>query len=405
MGKTVIITPSPLSGKITVPPSKSISHRALICAALADGKSEITNLLDCADTKATIDILRAFGADITQNGNKTVVEGIKNPSAAAIADCCESGSTLRFLIPVAAALGCKTEFLGRAKLPQRPITPYLTELTKNGVTFETETMPYKISGKLKAGDYSLAGNISSQFISGLLFALPLLDGDSKIILTSPLESKPYVDITIAELKKFGVEITETEYGWHVAENQRYKPFNTAIEADMSQAAFFAVANALGSKIEIEGLNPNSLQGDRAILDIAEKAKGKAFEVDASQIPDLVPILTVLAALSEGTSRITNCGRLRIKECDRLAVMTQELNKLGAKVTELPDSLVIEGVKELHGGVCESHTDHRIPMSLAIASTRGAEPVTLNGAECVSKSYPTFFEDFVSLGGKIDVINN
>lgn len=405
MGKTVIITPSPLSGKITVPPSKSISHRALICAALADGKSEITNLLDCADTKATIDILRAFGANITQNGDKTVVDGIKNPSAEAIADCCESGSTLRFLIPVAAALGCRTEFLGRAKLPQRPITPYLTQLTKNGVTFETETMPYKISGKLKAGDYSLAGNISSQFISGLLFALPLLDGDSRIILTSPLESKPYVDITIAELKKFGVEITETEYGWHVAGNQKYKPFNTAIEADMSQAAFFAVANALGSKIEIEGLNPNSLQGDRAILDITEKAKGKAFEVDASQIPDLVPVLTVLAALSEGTSRITNCGRLRIKECDRLAAITEELNKLGAKVTELPDSLVIEGVKELHGGVCDSHTDHRIPMSLAIASTRGTEPVTLNGAECVSKSYPNFFEDFVSLGGKIDVINN
>ena len=405
MGKTVIITPSPLSGKITVPPSKSISHRALICAALADGRSEITDLLDCADTKATIDILRAFGAAITQSGNKTVVEGIKTPSAEAIADCCESGSTLRFLMPVAAALGCSTEFHGRAKLPQRPITPYLTELTKKGVNFETETMPYKISGKLKSGDYSIAGNISSQFISGLLFALPLLEGDSRIILTSPLESKPYVDITIAELKKFGVEITETEYGWYVVGNQKYKPFNTAIEADMSQAAFFAVANALGSEIEIQGLNPNSLQGDRAILDITKNAKGKAFEVDATQIPDLVPILTVLAALSKGTSKITGCARLRIKESDRLAVITEELNKLGAKVTELPDSLVIEGVEQLHGGVCDSHTDHRIPMSLAIASTRGTEPVTINGAECISKSYPTFFEDLISLGGKIDVINN
>lgn len=405
MGKTVIITPSPLSGKITVPPSKSISHRALICAALADGKSEITNLLDCADTKATIDILRAFGAGITQNGNITVVEGIKKPSAEVIADCCESGSTLRFLIPVAAALGCSAEFRGRAKLPERPITPYFTELSKNGITFETSTMPYKIYGQLKAGEYSLAGNISSQFISGLLFALPLLNGDSEIILTSPLESKPYVDITIAELKKFGVEISETDFGYFVSGNQRYKPFNTAIEADMSQAAFFAVANALGSKIEIEGLNPSSLQGDRAILDIAKKANGKAFDVDASQIPDLVPILTVLAALSEGISHITNCGRLRIKECDRLAVITEELNRLGAKITELPDSLIVEGVKRLHGGICESHTDHRIPMSLAIASVRGSGPITINGAECVSKSYPTFFEDFVSLGGKIDVIDN
>lgn len=405
MGKTVKITPSPLSGKITIPPSKSISHRTLICAALADGKSEITNLLDCADTRATIDILRAFGAQITQSKDKTVVEGIKTPSAEAIADCCESGSTLRFLIPVAAALGCSTEFIGKGKLPQRPITPYFTELGKNGITFERDTMPYKISGRLKAGDYSLAGNISSQFISGLLFALPLLDGDSRIILTSAPESKPYVDITIAELKKFGVEIAETEYGWHVAGNQRYKPFNTAIEADMSQAAFFVVANALGSKIEIEGLNPDSLQGDRAILDIVKKANGNAFEVDASQIPDLVPILAVLAALSKGTSKITNCARLRIKECDRLAAITEELNKLGAKVTELPDSLVIDGVSEFHGGICDSHNDHRIPMSLAIAATRGSLPVTINGAECVGKSYPTFFEDYVSIGGKADVINN
>lgn len=405
MGKTVKITPSPLSGKITVPPSKSISHRTLICAALADGKSEITNLLDCADTRATIDILRAFGAQITQSKDKTVVEGIKTPSAEAIADCCESGSTLRFLIPVAAALGCSTEFIGKGKLPQRPITPYFTELGKNGITFERDTMPYKISGRLKAGDYSLAGNISSQFISGLLFALPLLDGDSRIILTSAPESKPYVDITIAELKKFGVEIAETEYGWHVAGNQRYKPFNTAIEADMSQAAFFVVANALGSKIEIEGLNPDSLQGDRAILDIVKKANGNAFEVDASQIPDLVPILAVLATLSKGTSKITNCARLRIKECDRLAAITEELNKLGAKVTELPDSLVIDGVSEFHGGICDSHNDHRIPMSLAIAATRGSLPVTINGAECVGKSYPTFFEDYVSIGGKADVINN
>lgn len=401
----ITLTPTPLSGKITVPPSKSISHRALICAALAKGRSHITNLLDCADTKATIDILTALGAKITRNGEITVVEGIKTPAESAIADCCESGSTLRFLIPVTAALGCRAEFRGRAKLPQRPIAPYLTELTKNGITFESEAMPYILSGQLKAGDYSLEGNISSQFISGLLFALPLLNGDSRIILTSPLESKPYVDITTAELKKFGVEVTETDYGWFVAGNQQYKPFDSVIEADMSQAAFFAVANALGSKIQIEGLNPNSIQGDRAILDIVKKAQGKAFDADASQIPDLVPILTVLAALSEGTSHITSCARLRIKECDRLAVIAEELNKLGAKVTEHPDSLVIVGAKTLHGGICDSHTDHRIPMSLAIASTRCTGPVTLNGAECVSKSYPNFFEDFVSLGGKINVVNN
>ncbi|MBD5104561.1 MAG: 3-phosphoshikimate 1-carboxyvinyltransferase, partial [Ruminococcaceae bacterium] len=343
----------------------------------------------------------AFGAKITKEGDITVVEGIQTPSENAIADCFESGSTLRFLIPVAAALGCEAEFHGRAKLPERPITPYFTELTKNGIIFKTKAMPYQISGRLQAGDYSLAGDISSQFISGLLFALPLLNGDSRIIITSPLQSKPYVDITIAELNKFGIEIEETDYGYFVKGNQSYTPQNTAIEADMSQAAFFVVANALGSEITIEGLNMNSLQGDKAIIDIVKNADGNAFDVDASQIPDLVPILTVLAAFSKGTSHITNCGRLRLKECDRLAVTAAELNKLGARVTENSDSLVIEGVDKIHGGICDSHVDHRIPMSLAIASTRSTEPVTINGAECVSKSYPNFFEDFISLGGIVN----
>lgn len=401
MTKNITITPGRLSGKITVPASKSISHRALICAALAKGRSEIKNLLDCADTKATINILNAFGAKITKEGDITVVEGIQKPSETAIADCFESGSTLRFLIPVAAALGCEAEFHGRAKLPERPITPYFTELAKNGIIFKTKTIPYQISGHLQAGDYSLAGDISSQFISGLLFALPLLNGDSRIIITSPLQSKPYVDITISELNKFGVEIEETDYGYFVKGNQSYTPQNTAIEADMSQAAFFVVANALGSEITIEGLNMNSLQGDKAIIDIVKNADGNAFDVDASQIPDLVPILTVLAAFSKGTSHIINCGRLRLKECDRLAVTAAELNKLGARVTENSDSLVIEGVDKIHGGICDSHVDHRIPMSLAIASTRSTESVTINGAECVSKSYPNFFEDFISLGGIVN----
>ncbi|MCM1053978.1 MAG: 3-phosphoshikimate 1-carboxyvinyltransferase [Bacteroides sp.] len=398
MTKNITITPSKLSGRITVPASKSISHRALICAALASGRSEIKNLLDCADTRATINILKAFGAKICREGDLTVVEGIASPAGNAVADCLESGSTLRFLIPVAAALGIEAEFHGRAKLPERPITPYFTELTKNGIIFETRKMPYKIFGKLKPGDYSLAGDISSQFISGLLFALPLLDGDSRIFITSPLQSKPYVDLTIAELNKFGINAEETEYGYFVEGNQSYAPQNTVIEADMSQAAFFVAANALGSDIEIEGLNLNSLQGDKAIIDIVKNADGNAFDADASQIPDLVPILAVLAAFSKGTSHIANCGRLRLKESDRLAVTAAELNRLGAKVTENSDSLTIEGVEKFHGGVCDSHTDHRISMSLAIASTRCTEPITINGADCVSKSYPDFFEDFKSLGG-------
>ena len=405
MKKDVKIMPSRLSGTIRVPASKSISHRVLICAALANGTSVIDNLLECDDTDATIGILSAIGARIYSDGKKTIVEGITDANHEIKADCFESGSTLRFLIPVAAALGCNAEFTGRAKLPQRPITPYFTELTKNGITFETKEMPYRFSGQLKAGTYSIAGDISSQFISGLLFALPLLNGNSEIVITSPLQSKAYVDITIAALSEFGIAVQETEQGYFVPGNQKYKPNETSIEADMSQAAFYVVANAIGSNVNIEGLNIKSLQGDRAILDIVSAANGNAFNVDASQIPDLVPILAVLAAFSKGTSHITNCGRLRLKESDRLAVITSELNKLGADITESSDSLTINGVEALHGGICESHTDHRIPMSLAIASTRATGSVIINGAECVSKSYPHFFEDFEALGGKVNVIDN
>ena len=405
MKKDVKITPSKLTGTIRVPASKSISHRALICAALAKGTSVIDNLLECDDTAATIGILSAMGARIYTDGTKTIVEGITTANKEIKADCFESGSTLRFLIPVAAALGCRSEFAGRAKLPQRPITPYFTELTKNGISFDVKEMPYRFSGQLKAGNYTIAGDISSQFISGLLFALPLLNGDSEIIITSPLQSKAYVDITIAALREFGINVEEKENGYLIPGNQEYRPHDTIIEADMSQAAFYVVANAIGSDITIEGLNKNSLQGDRAILDIVSESNGSAFDVDASQIPDLVPILTVLAAFSKGTSHITNCSRLRLKESDRLAVITSELNKLGADITESSDSLTIKGVEALHGGVCESHTDHRIPMSLAIASTRAAEPVIINGADCVSKSYPHFFEDFEALGGRVDVIND
>ncbi len=405
MMKNITITPSYLSGKIAIPSSKSISHRALICAALAKGKSEIKNLLDCADTRATIDILKAFGAKIYARDDITLVEGIEIPSETAVADCRESGSTLRFLLPVAAALGCETEFHGKGKLPERPITPYFTELTKNGIIFETRSMPYRISGRLSSGDYALAGDISSQFISGLMYALPILQGDSRIILTSPLQSKPYVDLTIAELEKFGVNVTEIPQGYFIKGVQEYVPQKTEIEADMSQAAFFAVANSLGSHIEIEGLNPDSLQGDKAILDIVKRADGKAFDVNASQIPDLVPILAVLASLSKGVSHITGCERLRIKECDRLSAIAEELNKLGASVTENKDSLTVEGVDSLKGGICDSHNDHRIAMSLAIAAVRSKAKVTIIGAECIAKSYPRFFEDFKSLGGITDVIDN
>ncbi len=399
------ITPAFLKGKILVPPSKSISHRALIAAALADGESRIYNLLDCVDTVATIEALTALGAEIRREGNCTVVKGISAPAKTADIDCRESGSTLRFILPVAAALGCNASFSGRANLPNRPITPYFTEFEKHGVKFLTKTMPYNIEGKLSGGVYEIAGNISSQFITGFLFALSLLEEDSIIKITSPLESKPYVDLTIDAMKAFGVEVTEKEGAYEIKGGQKYKPCEYTVEADMSQAAFFCVAKAIGGNPEILGLNPDSRQGDREILRITEEFErtGKAFDYNASQTPDLVPILAVLGCFGEGTTNIRGCERLRIKESDRLAVISGELNKLGAKIKIVDDSLVIEGVKELHGGECDSWTDHRIPMSIAVASQRCTAPVIINGAECVSKSYPNFFEDFRMLGGIADVI--
>ncbi len=399
------ITPKFLKGEILVPPSKSISHRALIAAALADGESRIYNLLDCVDTVATIEALTALGAKIKQENNCTIVKGISKPSEKADINCHESGSTLRFLMPIAAALGCRSSFDGRANLPNRPITPYFDQFQKHGVKFLSEKMPYVTEGKLNGGVYEIAGNISSQFITGFLFALSLLNEDSVIKITSPLESKPYVDLTIDAMNAFGVSVEEGENEYRIKGGQKYKPCDYTIEADMSQAAFFCVAKAIGGNLDITGLNLESKQGDREILRICEEftKTGKAFDVTATQIPDLVPILTVLGCFADGTSYIRGCERLRIKESDRLAVISEELNKLGGKVRIENDTLVIDGVKELHGGVCDCHTDHRIPMSLAMASQKCTGEVILKGAECVSKSYPTFFEDFRKLGGIADVI--
>ncbi|MBQ3842126.1 MAG: 3-phosphoshikimate 1-carboxyvinyltransferase [Ruminiclostridium sp.] len=400
------ITPSLLHGKITVPPSKSISHRALICAALADGQSVLRNVLDCEDTKATIEALTALGAQITVNGGNITVDGIKNPAAAADINCRESGSTLRFVIPIAAALGAKTTFHGSANLPNRPITPYLEEFPKHGVSFDTDKMPYTISGKLTGGEFPVTGDISSQFITGYMLALPLTGEDCTIKLTSELQSRPYAELTADVMNTFGVNVVIGEDSFTVTAGSAFTPCEYTVEADMSQAAFFLVANAIGGSTEPVNLNYESVQGDRLIIEITRdfmKNGGRAFDVDAENIPDLVPILTVLACFAEGTSHITGCGRLRIKECDRLAAISTELNKLGAKIEAGEDFLTINGVKELHGGECETYNDHRIAMSLAIASQRCTEPLLIRGSDCVSKSYPGFFNDFAKLGGKYDVI--
>lgn len=404
------ITPKKLRGEVVVPPSKSVAHRMIIAASLAEGTSVISNLYPSVDILATMDCMRALGAKIDFDQNTAVIEGIKNIPEKAVLDCHESGSTLRFLIPVACALGVSTEFLGSAKLPQRPITPFQTEFPKHGIAFDFGkaesgcTLPCSVSGKLTAGVFEIDGSISSQFITGLMLALPLLEGDSEIRLTSELNSKPYIDITLGVLREFGGAVEETEHGYFIKGNQKLKPFSGRVEGDYSHAAFFRVANSLGSELNILGLNDKSLQGDRRIMDICDdfdRSGGASFEIDCSDIPDLVPVLTVLACFCKGKSRITNVARLRFKECDRLAVTAECLNAMGGKVTVHEDSLEIEGVGSLKGGEISGNSDHRIPMSMAVAATRCENPLVIRGAECVRKSFPDFFEVYAALGGEVE----
>ncbi len=398
------ITPKKLEGVVTVPPSKSVAHRMIIGAALSSGRSEVSNLSPSADITATIECMRALGAKIDFSDGKAVIEGIKEIPEKAVLDCHESGSTLRFLIPVAAALGVETEFRGGGKLPTRPLTPFFDEFPKHGVTFELPengtNLPLRIKGKLTAGRYEIDGGISSQFITGLLFALPLLDGDGEIVLTSPLQSAPYVNITTESLKYYGCEINCTERGFSVKGNVRFHACDSRVEGDFSQAAFFYTANSLGSDIKLRDINLGSAQGDKLIAAICEKfdKSGEAFELDCSDIPDLVPILTVLASYGKGKTRLTNVARLRIKECDRLAAMEDCLNRVGGKVKAFEDRIEIEGVGKLCGGEVSAYNDHRIAMSMAIAATISEKPIIIRGAECVAKSYPDFFDVYRSLGG-------
>ncbi len=402
------ITPSKLKGTINIPSSKSMTHRMIICAALAEGKSEISNISFSKDIYATIDAMKVLGAEVSINENTVIVNGITKKSAIADIDCCESGSTLRFLIPISCALGTTATYYGQGRLPERPITPYLRELTKKGITFEyNNTMPFVCNGQLKSGIFELEGDISSQFITGLLFALPLLDGDSEIIMTSPLESKPYADMTIKCLENFGVNVTETENGYFIKGNQSYKAQNMPVEGDYSQAAFFFVANMLGNDIEILNLDSKSYQGDKKIVEIIENLCYNnncpvGFNVNATDIPDLVPILAVLGTYCEGKSVINGAKRLKIKESDRLKTTSDALNNLGGNVEVTEDGLKINH-SVLTGGTVDSCGDHRIAMSTAIAATVCSQPVIIKNAESIEKSYPDFFKDYVNLGGKTDVI--
>lgn len=420
----VVINPGVLEGEVKVPPSKSICHRAAISAGLSRGKSIINNVILSQDIDATCEAVKSLGAVVEKKEGFLEIEGIErlNTGDKSI-DCCESGTTLRFFIPIAAASGGSTTFYGRGRLVERPLDPYYEIFNSQGIDYRTRggKLPLTVNGRLRPGDYRVAGSISSQFISGLLFALPLLDGVSSISIIDELESKPYVDLTIDVLRHFSIEVVNNEYREFIIEgNQKYKPMDYTVEGDYSQAAFWLAAGVLGSEISCRGLGTESLQGDKVIQDIikamggeivqgkdkltAVPSKMKGIEIDAAQCPDLVPVLAVLAALSEGVTRIVNAERLRIKESDRLAALAGELARLDADIQETRDGLLIKGREFLRGGTVDSRNDHRIAMALAVASIRCKEPVIIKGADCVRKSYPSFWEDFRSLGGKINERN-
>jgi 3-phosphoshikimate 1-carboxyvinyltransferase len=272
-------------------------------------------------------------------------------------------------------------------------------------------MPFSMGGKLQSGTFELEGDVSSQFITGLLFALPLLNGDSKVVMTSPLQSKPYVDMTIQSMANYGVTVQETDYGYYIQGNQEYHPLDHKVEGDYSQSAFFYVANAIGNNITLENLLPNSIQGDKKIVEVCEESlKGRtdnrlnAYTINARDIPDLVPVLAVLGSFGDGVSKIVGAERLKIKESDRLIATADALNRIGGKVTPTDDGLIIEPIENFTGGTVDGFGDHRIVMATAIASTRATGNVTILGANAIEKSYPNFFRDFKNLGGKIDVIN-
>ena len=402
------IEPSQLRGTVDIPASKSCAHRALISAALAEGISVISGVSMSKDIEATIGAMTALGAEFSVDGTTVTVSGISSRMDKAVIDCNESGSTLRFVIPIAAALGTDSRFIGRGRLQQRPIDIYTRELGKNGIKFLTETMPYDITGTLKGGIFEIEGNVSSQFVTGLLFALPLLEGNSEIRLTSHLESRPYVDITIDILRRFGITVESSENGFRIVGGQKYKPYDYRVEGDYSQAAFFYVANALGSEVNIANLVPDSVQGDRKILEILNETcyNGSigCYRADCSDIPDLVPILAVLGAFGSGESVIYNAQRLRIKESDRLVTTAAMLNELGGDVAVTEDGLIIRPTGRMHGGTIDSAGDHRIVMAAAIAATKTDGAVIIRGAEAAEKSYPDFFKDYIHLGGKANVID-
>ena len=410
-----IIKADKLVGELSLPPSKSVLHRYIIAGSLAKGISKIENISFSEDIIATIEAMKKLGAKIEQKENYLLIDGsdtFKNLNENIEIDCNESGSTLRFLFPLSIVKENKVLFKGRGKLFKRPMTPYFENFEKYKIKHSyIDENAILLEGKLKAGIYEIDGNISSQFITGLLFSLPLLDRESKIIINGKLESSNYIDISLDCLSKFGIKIINNSYQEFIIEgNQSYRAGNYRTEADYSQAAFFLVANAIGSKIRINDLSENSLQGDKKIIDYISEIDNwnskDTLILDGSETPDIIPILSLKAAVSGKKIEIINVERLRIKESDRLKATVEELSKLNFDLIEKKDSILINSREALKANKNEkivslsAHSDHRIAMMIAIAATCYDGEILLDNLDCVKKSYPNFWEVFLSLGGKI-----
>lgn len=417
----VSIEGSTLRGQIEIPSSKSMSHRHLLCAALSQGTSTIHKVQTSEDVEATLRVVKVLGAEVIREGTTLHVQG-KNFGKGKLPyhfACGESGSTLRFSIPIGMVLTGEKSFHGEGGLPKRPLKEYLRNFDALGIQYEYQNrLPFSTKDTLKAGKYHLTGGESSQYLSGLMMALPLLQGDSEIHIEGLMESQDYVTLTQDVLKTHGITIDEMDENTiHIKGGQHYAPQVSTVEGDYSQGAFFIVAGLIGEEpVHCTNLKATSQQADRRILEVVSAMGGKLEKmedgvkvypsatkgtvIDARQCPDIIPILAVLASLSEGTTEIVNGSRLRIKESDRIKSTVALLESLGGQVEETAEGMVIQGKPQLLGGFVDSFGDHRIVMAAAVAALRCEHPVVIDGAEAVNKSYPKFFEDFAAIGGKV-----
>ena len=392
----ITIYPGKLHGNVTAIPSKSQAHRLLICAAFADRPT----ILDCPETnqdiEATARCLNALGASVSRTEMGYSVQPCREIPKTTTMDCGESGSTLRFILPIVCALGVETTIHMAGRLPYRPLSPLWEELEGMGCNLTRPTMTtIHTNGKLHAGEYTIAGNVSSQFITGLLFALSMLEGESKVTVTGTLQSRPYVEMTQKALADFSVDTTDFRVRGSLP---FHSPGNIQVEGDWSNGAFFLVAAGMGNTVSVMNLNPDSPQGDRAVANLLKDSREKPV-ISAADIPDLVPILAVYFASKKGTV-FTDIARLRLKESDRVASVTNLLHTLGIKAESDENTLTVYGGR-FSGGVVDACSDHRIAMAAGIAATVADEPVTILGADCVAKSYPAFWQEYKRLGGKYE----